>query len=101
MITLETELEPIDKIILYERGYFCSGIVFNPEFEHPNKYPKGIAPHIEMTSDDGDTVVYFEIPESIAYYAYMHRGFTNKGRAEHVEEGRREIRAGLKSLLKL
>ncbi len=56
--------------------YFCCRIIFDPAEEDRWKGP----PYLMMTHQTTGDDHYFEIPQTIAYYATAHAGYTWKSR---------------------
>lgn len=102
MPTKDTAFLPIGEIAAYEaQGYFCMKIEFDPAGS-VNRYFEGCPPFILMApSDRLDSDVYFAIPETVAYYAIQHAGFTDKGRDRLAKRARREMADEFKKLLHL
>lgn len=70
-------------------GWFCSAIVFDPSEEMRFSCPH---PYLIMSSPDNSEDMYIIIPQTVAYYAATHAGFTNKAReARRIREIKQHI----------
>jgi len=84
--------------------YFCNHVSFSPEedgidfHDDPGKYPP---PFIEIRVHSSGDIIYFEIPEIVAYYAAKHPGYTYTGLEQREEEGARKLKIELKNLLEV
>lgn len=96
-----TEFKPISELENYtsREGYFCTAVVFSPETE--NSHFEGCPPYIALCNGDHTEDVYFKVPDSVAYYAKMHSGYTMKGLDNARKSGRRDLAADIKRLLEV
>ncbi len=95
------EIRPFIEILDYldETKYFCHGICFDYK-KDGGEGIKDCPPYITITEQMGNmTSYFFAIPNMIAYYATVHRGFTLEGRENHVREGYYKMQNKLKNLL--
>jgi len=98
--------QPIEELAKYtdKEKYFCQMVSFSPEedgidfHDDPGHYPP---PFIEVGMIHSVDILYFEIPEIVAYYAVQHPGYTYAGLEQREEAGARKLKIELKNLLTL
>lgn len=97
-----TKFLPFSELEQYSdlEKFSCYNIEFSPDTR--SGHFASCPPYIEMIDNKTlDTIGYFEIPASIAYYAKHHAGYTQEGRQNHVDEGKREMSSSIRKLLNM
>lgn len=97
-----TKFLPFSELEQYSslEKFSCTKIEFSPETR--DGHFASCPPYIEIIDNDSlETIGYFEIPATIAYYAKNHAGYTQEGRKNNVEEGKREMSSSIRKLLNM
>ena len=86
-----------------KENYYCCDVVFSPETE--NEHFPGCPPYIAIVdiekSYSSEYIMYFEVPEIIAYYAKTHPCYTLTGLENREKEGERKMANKIKALLNI